>query len=74
LAKQNKNPTAGLAVGFGKFKRTTQNPTAARHGSAFSSRSRAFKRSFTSLPIADMAILVKLNLFAFDNLDNQFIV
>jgi len=44
---QNKNPTAGLAMGFDKSFERNQNPTAARHNSsAFSNRFR-FKFPFT---------------------------
>jgi hypothetical protein len=46
---QNKNPTAGLAMGFDKFFKRNQNPTAARRSrSAFSSRFR-FKLRFTGV-------------------------
>jgi hypothetical protein len=44
---QNKNPTAGLAVGFLKFLLCNQNPTAVRRSSALFSSSPRFKFLFT---------------------------
>jgi len=44
---KNKNPTAGLAMGFLKICRNNQNPTATRPSSVVSSSSRLFKLPVT---------------------------